>query len=133
MNKMTELLRKLTSWGADPQEAIDRRMLGDENLYLKLLLGLRSNGDMEAFSHLIKKQKYAEAFRMIHRIKGSAATLSLYPLQEEIQALTELLRPYYEKDEEQYAAEDLIDEAYEKLREKWSLFCSITSLREETP
>lgn len=81
----------LSEWGADTEAAI-KRMLGDEEFYLRLVDSFLSNNDWRDMCCAIENNKYQEAFVLAHRIKGSCADLSLTPLFLVMCELTDDLR-----------------------------------------
>ena len=87
-----KLLGALYSWGADPDRAIDR-LLGDEGFYIDLVKKFAAGIDTKKIRELSDTGYLDGAFMMIHRMKGAAADLSLTPLYEILDELTEELRP----------------------------------------
>ncbi len=87
-----KLLGALYSWGADPDKAIDR-LLGDEEFYIDLVKKFAVSIDTKKIRELSETGYLDGAFMMIHRMKGSAADLSLIPLYDILDELTEELRP----------------------------------------
>ena len=87
-----KLLGALYAWGADPDTAI-RRLVGDEEFYLSLVKRLSDGMDIQKIRELNDSGDLNETFMLVHRMKGSAADLSLIPLFEILDELTEELRP----------------------------------------
>lgn len=81
----------LGEWGADPNAAI-RRMLGDEELFFGLLNSFIDGSDWKLLGDLLENKSLEDAFVIAHRMKGSAADLSLGPLFESLCIVTDDLR-----------------------------------------
>lgn len=90
---MTEELTGLELWGAFPDEAI-ARMLGDWQLFWKLMRDFKNSRDVDLLSLLTRQGEYANAFQVAHSMKGSAVTLGLTPLADALSVMVEQLRPY---------------------------------------
>ncbi len=86
------LLGALYAWGADPDSAINR-LLGDEEFYLDLVGKFSGGLDYKEVRSLNEKNDLEGAFLLVHRMKGSCADLSLTPLFEILDEMTEELRP----------------------------------------
>ena len=91
MTDIEDRLEALIRWGADPNAAI-RRMIGDEDLFLKLLYDFMNSGDWDILAELVEQGRFDEAFVVSHRMKGSAADLSLGPLLNSFCIVTDDLR-----------------------------------------
>ncbi|MBQ7614243.1 MAG: hypothetical protein IJU77_04305 [Butyrivibrio sp.] len=91
MTDIEDRLDALIQWGADPNAAI-RRMIGDEDLFLKLLYGFMNSRDWDILVELVEQGRFDEAFVISHRMKGSAADLSLGPLLNSLCIVTDDLR-----------------------------------------
>ena len=91
MTDIEDRLDALIQWGADPNAAI-RRMIGDEDLFLKLLYGFINSRDWDILVELVEQGRFDEAFVISHRMKGSAADLSLGPLLNSLCIVTDDLR-----------------------------------------
>ena len=81
----------LIDWGADPNAAI-KRLLGDEELFVSLFKALMESSDWDRLRALIDSGEYKESFVLAHRLKGSAADLSLGPLYDRLSDVTDDLR-----------------------------------------
>lgn len=91
MRNIAEVVIRLEHWGAMPHAALDR-VLGDQELYGKLL---RELGNDPAFLHLeqeIRGRNSIDAFMTVHTLKGAAKSLDLLPLARVLCELTEFLR-----------------------------------------
>ncbi len=86
-----QLYEDLTMWGAKPSEAI-RRMLGDEEIFLRLLFDFADSKDWYDLNNLLSLGEYKDAFVISHRMKGSCADLALIPLYDCLSAVTDDLR-----------------------------------------
>ena len=91
MKDIEERLHDLSGWGADPNSAI-KRMMGDEDLFLKLLSDFLSSRDWDKLIELINQGSFEEAFIISHRMKGSSADLSLGPIFKSLCNVTDDLR-----------------------------------------
>ena len=91
MTDIEDRLDALIQWGADPNAAI-RRMIGDEDLFLKLLYGFMNSRDWDILVELVEQGRFDEAFVISHKMKGSAADLSLGPLLNSLCIVTDDLR-----------------------------------------
>ncbi len=91
MKDIEERLHVLSGWGADPNSAI-KRMMGDEDLFLKLLSDFLSSRDWDKLIELINQGSFEEAFIISHRMKGSSADLSLGPIFKSLCNVTDDLR-----------------------------------------
>ena len=91
MTDIEDRLDALIQWGADPNAAI-RRMIGDEDLFLKLLYGFMNSRDWDILVELVEQGRFDGAFVISHRMKGSAADLSLGPLLNSLCIVTDDLR-----------------------------------------
>ena len=122
---MSETFKRLENWGADISEAL-ARVLGDEALLFHLLQQMAAENDMAEILDDIKRMEYASAFKAAHRMKGSAATLSLNPLLKEVSSLVEILRPFYEGSRDgSFPEREKISEAAGRAEEEWEIFCAI--------
>ena len=112
--KTNQLLKRLNAAGCDVEDTL-YRLLGDEELYVRLLEAFCRERSWEALELAVKSEDYTAAGEIAHSIKGSLVTLGLTPLVEEIKYLTEDLK------KERYDAlkRSLIDflELAERLRE----------------
>ena len=123
-----KLLGAIHSWGADPDEAI-KRLVGDEEFYIELLGKFASGIELDTARRYFLDGDYRNAFILIHRMKGSAADLSLTPLFEPLDVLTEELRPYsHEKLSEGEPNTAYIEELFEELDARAQSFLAIVPL-----
>ena len=86
-----EILKALSSWGANPEEAI-RRLSGDEEFYLCLLRKFCGSKDWEELTDWIRSGNWEKAYIVAHRMKGSAADLALDPITRMMSDLNSALR-----------------------------------------
>jgi hypothetical protein len=91
MTDIEEKLDALSRWGADPNAAI-RRMMGDEDLFLKLLHDFLGSRDWDRLAEFTQEGSFDEAFVIAHRMKGSSADLSLGPMFDSLCIVTDDLR-----------------------------------------
>lgn len=98
----------LKEWGADTQEGLQRCM-GMEPFYLKLVkMGIEDKG-FEALESAIGEGDLDKAFEAAHALKGVLGNLSLTPLCETVNQMTEMLR---RREQTDYSA--LVSEMKEK-------------------
>lgn len=91
MQDIETIIDGLIRWGADPNAAI-KRMLGDEELFFKLMNDFIKSPDWDMLLELINNESFKDAFVIAHRMKGSSADLSLTPLYESLCYVTDDLR-----------------------------------------
>ena len=91
---MEKLLTLLEQSGSNPRVGIEG-MLGDKEMYLRLLKEFLRAGEIIPLQERIEAGDYIGAFRICHKMKGSSVTLALTPLSTALSQLTELLRPFY--------------------------------------
>ena len=91
---MEKLLVLLEQNGSNPRVGIEA-MLGDEEMYLRLLKEFLRSNEIIPLEKKIEDGDYICAFRICHKMKGSSVTLALTPLSTALSQLTELLRPFY--------------------------------------
>ena len=84
-------LEALRSYGADVEEGLHRCM-NMEAFYLKLFDSLKGDTRVEELKAAIAAKDLDRAFETAHALKGIYGNLSLTPLFQPIQELTELLR-----------------------------------------
>lgn len=86
-----ETKRKFQEAGLDLEGSL-ARFMNKEDLYERFLKKFLDDRNFEDLKNALKDQKYEEAFRYAHTIKGVAGNLGLTPLYEGIQPLVEDLR-----------------------------------------
>ena len=107
-------IETLREYGADTDEAV-ARCLGNEEFYLKLVKQFLNDEHFDKLKEALAAGDQDEAFSMAHALKGVVTNLSLTPLAEPVEGITEALRA---KDEAaDYAALlKTMDEQFEKLK-----------------
>ncbi len=81
----------LRQFGANVDEGLERCM-GMEDFYMEMIeLGI-SDDRFDALGPLLKEGKLDEAFEVVHALKGVIGNLSLTPLYQTINDITEHLR-----------------------------------------
>ena len=81
----------LKTWGADTEDGL-KRCMNDENFYLMLVkMGIEDKG-YENLETAIAEDDLDKAFEAAHALKGVLGNLSLTPLYETVNTMTELLR-----------------------------------------
>ncbi len=113
---MDEMLKqRLAENGADVEGTL-HRFMGNEALFLKFLLKFKDDMNYRGLLDSLDGEKYEEAFKYAHTLKGVSANLGLDPIGRPASALTELLRgkTVAEVDQEQVAAQRAeLEETYE--------------------
>ena len=97
-------IEQLEKLGVDTKEGLER-CLGDEGFYLSLVPKALERTHYEQLEAAIRSGDLSAAFECAHAVKGIVGNLSLTPLYEEVNKLTDLLRegtdmdytPYLEK------------------------------------
>ena len=101
---MNAMLRRLSAWGADPEEAIASRMMDDTELYDRLLKKMFASDDrFERLYDAVDRKDYETAYYEAHQLKGTAGVLSLKPL---FTCLTVIVNDL-DKHKYEFLAEDL--------------------------
>ncbi len=90
-------IEKLKELGCNTDEGLTR-CFGDESFYLGLVPGAFEKGRYEKLDKLVKEGNLGDAFEEAHALKGVLANLSITPLLEVINEITELLRARTETD-----------------------------------
>lgn len=81
----------LKNYGADTQEGITR-CFGNEEFYLKLVTTVPNEPSFEKLSEALAQKDLAAAFEYAHALKGVLSNLSLTPICNPVNEITELLR-----------------------------------------
>lgn len=84
-------LEKLREYGADVEEGLIRCM-NKEEFYLILVGRAANDTRLEELEHQLSEHDLDGAFESAHALKGMYANLSLTPLSQPIDEMTELLR-----------------------------------------
>ena len=87
----------LKEFGANTDEGLARCM-GSEALYLRLVASIPSEKNFDKLVSSTQAGDLDGAFEAAHALKGVAANLSLTPLFEKVDEITELLRSRTEMD-----------------------------------
>ena len=82
---------KLIKYGADVASGLTRCMQNEE-LYFRLIGMMANDTAVAALGEALKDGDLDRAFDLAHRLKGTAANLSLTPVFAPASELTELLR-----------------------------------------
>lgn len=98
---MGNIVDELRAFGADTDEGI-KRCASKEELYIKLVRKVPGDPGFSELSSCIEKSDLDAAFEQAHRLKGSISNLSLNPLKDPIERITESLR---EKQARDYSAD----------------------------
>ena len=81
----------LKAFGADTDDALARCM-GNEAFYLKLIGKVPDDKNFEALDEAIRSNDLEKAFEAAHSLKGVLGNLSLTPIYDPVNEMTELLR-----------------------------------------
>ena len=92
---------KLNQYGANTKEGL-ARCVNNESLYLRLVGMVPNNQGFNALYDSIENNDLDSAFSACHGLKGILANLSLTPLSQIVEELTELLRKREKIDYSQY-------------------------------
>lgn len=90
-------IEDLKAYGANTEEGLARCM-NMENMYLRLVRMIPEDANFEKLYQAVAAGDLAAAFDAAHAIKGAAGNLSLTPVYEPIQKITDLLRTRTEMD-----------------------------------
>ena len=82
---------KLEQYGAKSSEGL-ARCFGNEGLYLRLVGTVPTEGNFAKLHTALEENNLDAAFEAAHALKGVLANLSLTPLLEPVEKMTELLR-----------------------------------------
>ena len=82
---------RLKEFGANVDEGLGRCM-GSEALYLKLVGSVSEEQNFEKLSTSIEAKDFDAAFEAAHALKGVLGNLSITPLFDKVNEMTELLR-----------------------------------------
>ena len=84
-------LDDLIAYGANVDEGLARCM-GNESFYLRLVETVKTEQGFDVLESAIGANDLEAAFEAAHSLKGVLGNLSLTPLYEPVQEITELLR-----------------------------------------
>lgn len=84
-------VEKLREWGADVDEGLARCM-NNEDFYIKLVGMVLQDKQMDSLAEALAAKDYDCAFGVAHALKGMYGNLSLTPVFEPVNEMTELLR-----------------------------------------
>ena len=84
-------LDELRSFGAKVDEGLERCM-NNEEFYMKMVGKCLDDPKFADLGSALKAGDLDDAFEQAHAIKGVVSNLSLTPLQEKVEEITELLR-----------------------------------------
>ncbi len=90
-------IEKLTAFGADVEEGM-ARCYGNEALYLKLVNMICDESNFEKLKSSLDAGDLDAAFEAAHALKGVLGNLSLTPMYQKSEEITELLRNRTEMD-----------------------------------
>ena len=90
-------IEQLKEYGANTDEGV-QRCFGNQEFYLKLVKMMPPDGNFERLYAAVDSGDLDQAFGAAHALKGATGNLSLTPLYDPIQEITELLRKRTEMD-----------------------------------
>ena len=90
-------IEQLKEYGANTDEGV-QRCFGNQEFYLKLVKMMPPDGNFERLYTAVESGDLDQAFEAAHALKGATGNLSLTPLYDPIQEITELLRAKTEMD-----------------------------------
>lgn len=90
-------IEQLKEYGANTDEGV-QRCFGNQEFYLKLVKMMPPDGNFERLYAAVDSGDLDHAFDAAHALKGATGNLSLTPLYDPIQEITELLRKRTEMD-----------------------------------
>jgi len=88
---------QLREMGVQPEDGL-KRCMDDENFYLTLVKMVPGDAGFQNLEKALGEQNLDAAFEAAHALKGVLGNLSLTPLYEPVQEITELLRNRTEMD-----------------------------------
>lgn len=88
---------KLREIGVQPEDGL-KRCLNDEGFYLSLVKMVPADAGFQKLQDALAQQDLEGGFEAAHALKGVLGNLSLTPLYEPVQEITELLRSRTEMD-----------------------------------
>jgi HPt (histidine-containing phosphotransfer) domain-containing protein len=90
-------IESLKAFGVNTEEGVGR-CLGKPEFYLRMVGKALEDTGVDRLDAAIAAKDYDEAFRCAHAMKGVFANLSLTPLLEPVEEITELLRAHTDTD-----------------------------------
>lgn len=90
-------LDELAAFGANVEEGLARCM-GNEAIYLRLVGMMKDEAAFDTLGEALEENDLEKAFGAAHALKGVLGNLSLTPIYEPVQEITELLRARTEMD-----------------------------------
>ncbi|MEG1017579.1 MAG: Hpt domain-containing protein [Oscillospiraceae bacterium] len=88
---METMLEKLGKYGADT-EGIERRFLGDMDLYEACLAEFITDDSFSELGEALSDADYKRSFEHAHALKGVSGNMGLTPIYSEVCAIVEALR-----------------------------------------
>ena len=106
----------LKKYGADTNSGLGR-CVNNEGLYLRLVKMVPSNSAFNSLYESIKNKNFDAAFNASHALKGILANLSINPILDPVNEITELLRNRQDIDYSKYL------ELIENKRKELEILC----------
>ena len=91
IERADQLLKDLSFWGCDINEAMDR-LMNDKEIFFKFLYQFKKDKNFLELENAIHKNDRKNAFECAHALKGVAGNLSLKPIYESITLLVDMLK-----------------------------------------
>lgn len=88
---MKQFMEKLSAWGCDVEEALER-FIDDEEFYLSCLKMTTEDSGFEQLGEALKEGDVLKAFDSAHTLKGVLANVGLTPMFDIIVQIVEPLR-----------------------------------------
>jgi len=88
---MNEIIEKARAIGADVETGL-KRCAGKEELYAMLIGTALKDKNFEVLKEKVASKDVEGAFEAAHALKGILSNLCLYPLADELDEVTEVLR-----------------------------------------
>ncbi len=111
---MNEVIEKARAIGADIETGL-KRCAGKEDLYAMLIGTALKDRNFEVLKEKVLAKDVEGAFEAAHALKGVLSNLCLYPLADELDEVTEVLRAKELPDEKDMDAIERQREEYMKI------------------
>ncbi len=111
---MNEVIEKAHAIGADIETGL-KRCAGKEDLYAMLIGTALKDKNFEVLKEKVASKDIEGAFEAAHALKGVLSNLCLYPLADELDEVTEVLRAKELPDEKDMDAIERQREEYMKI------------------
>lgn len=113
----SELMRRLSEYGAD-MEGIYDRFTGNDELYAKCFKDFIDDPNFKLLEESVIAKDYAKTFKAAHALKGLSGNLGLFPFYDALCAMVESLRAKDYKN---------IVQEYSKVKDQYELLKALIS------